>query len=202
LSDQAAQQTFTDTTDNVYEIEDINQLLKLTDNLPLVDLIAHLVDYEGLKNMLARWENEKTSLLSIGYDQKSNLDASIGLSLSSSRITSDSKALLSLLAILPDGLSDAELVQINLPIHNILSCKITLLATSLAYQDGNKRLWSLVPVREHIWQFLPPSGLLVQCIHNHFYALLELYKQHYGEQLCSVVNQVNLNLANLQEVLR
>jgi hypothetical protein len=87
------------------------------------------------------------------------LDASISLSLSSPRITSDSKELLSLLSILPDGLSDIELVQSNLPIPNILGCKAALLATSLAYQDDKKRLRSLVPIREHIQQFSPPSPL-------------------------------------------
>jgi tetratricopeptide (TPR) repeat protein len=203
LSDTAAQQTILDITDNLYEIEDIDQLLKFTDNLPLaVDLIAHLVDYEGLHNVLARWETEKTSLLSIGYDRKSNLDASIKLSLSSPRITSDSKELLSLLSILPDGLSDAELVQSNLPLPNILSCKTALLATSLAYQDSNRRLRSLMPVREHIQKFLPLSLDLVQCLCKMFYSLLELYQKYDGEQLGPVIHQITLNLANLHEVLK
>ncbi|KAJ7841250.1 hypothetical protein B0H13DRAFT_2286978 [Mycena leptocephala] len=63
---------------------DIDQLLRVTDNMPLaVDLIAHLVDYEGLDNVFTRWETAKTSLLSVGYDRKSNLDVSISLSLKS-----------------------------------------------------------------------------------------------------------------------
>ncbi|KAJ6492174.1 hypothetical protein C8R45DRAFT_928480 [Mycena sanguinolenta] len=110
-----------------------------TDNMLLaVNLLAHLVDYEGLQNVLARWEIEKTSLLSVGYDRKSNLDASISLSLSSPWILSASKEfkLLSLLSILPNGLSDAELLQGKLPISNILSCKTVLLASSLAYQNN------------------------------------------------------------------
>jgi hypothetical protein len=192
-----------DITDDVYAKEDMSQLLRFTDNMPLaVDLIAHLSDYEGLPNVLARWETEKTALLSVGYDRKSNLDVSISLSLSSPRITSESKELLSLLSILPDGLSDAELVQSNLPIINILSCKTALLATSLAYQDSNRRLRLLVPVREHVQQFLPPSLALVQCLRQLFYALLELYQKYNGEQLGPVVNQIILNLANLHEVLQ
>ncbi|KAJ7023859.1 hypothetical protein C8F04DRAFT_1270925 [Mycena alexandri] len=72
VSDQAAQQIFVDITDNFYEGDDIAQLLRLTDNMPLaVDLIAHLADYEGFLNVLARWETEKTTVLSMGYDQKS-----------------------------------------------------------------------------------------------------------------------------------
>ncbi|KAJ7793340.1 P-loop containing nucleoside triphosphate hydrolase protein, partial [Mycena olivaceomarginata] len=203
LSDEAAQQTFLDITDNVYPITDINQLLQFTDNMPLaVDLIAHLVDYEGLTNVTTRWETEKTSLLSVGDDRRSNLDTSIGLSLSSPQVTPDSRQLLSLLSILPNGLSDAELVQSNIPIPIILSCKTVLLATSLAHQDGNKRLVSLMPVREHIQQFFPPSQLLIQSLGKYFYSLLELFQRYKGNQLQQVVNQITLNLANLQEVLQ
>lgn len=181
----------------------MNQLLQFTDNMPLaVNLIAHLVDYEGLSNVLTRWETERTSLLSVGYDRKSDLDASIRLSLSSPRITSDSKGLLSLLSILPDGLSDIELVQSNLPIPNILGCKAALLATSLAYQDDKKRLRSLVPIREHIQQFSPPSPFLTHSLRQHFYSLLDLYQKYKGELLRPVVHQITLNLRNLQEVLQ
>jgi hypothetical protein len=130
------------------------------------------------------------------------MDVSISLSLSSPRTTSESKELLSLLSILPDGLSDAELVQYKLPICNILSSKSALLATSLAYQDGNKRLRSLMPIREHVQKFLPPSLALVQCLCKRFYALLELYQKYNGEQLGPVMNQITLNLANFHQVLQ
>jgi hypothetical protein len=84
LSDEAVQETFTEITDIVHTKEEINRILQLTDNMPLaVDLIAHLSDYEGLSNVLTRWETEKTALLSVGHDRRSNLDASIELSLSS-----------------------------------------------------------------------------------------------------------------------
>ncbi|KAJ7719456.1 hypothetical protein B0H14DRAFT_3170635, partial [Mycena olivaceomarginata] len=203
LSAEAAQQTFMDITDNAYIKEDMEQILQFTDNMPLaVDLIAHLSDYEGLSNVLARWQTERTSLLSLGYDRKSNMDVSISLSLSSPRVTSESKKLLSLLSILPDGLSDGELVQYKLPIHNILSCKTALLATSLAYQDDNRRLRSLMPMREHVQKFLPPSLALVQCLRKRFYALLELYKKYNGEQLGPVINQITLNLANFHQVFQ
>ncbi|KAJ6477725.1 P-loop containing nucleoside triphosphate hydrolase protein, partial [Mycena sanguinolenta] len=203
LSNDAAKQTFIDITDNSYSAEDFDQLLSFTDNLPLaVDLLAHLVDCEGLENVLARWQTEKTAMLSVGYDQKSNLDASINLSLSSPRITSESKELLSLLSILPNGLSDAELVQSKLPTCNILSCKAALLATSLAYLNNNKRLVVLMPIREHLQQFLPPSPTLIHCLQTHFHALLKLFRNYRGEQWQPVIMQITLNLGNLHEVLQ
>ncbi|KAJ7719470.1 P-loop containing nucleoside triphosphate hydrolase protein [Mycena olivaceomarginata] len=203
LSAEAAQKIFMDITDNAYIKEDMEQILQFTDNMPLaVDLIAHLSDYEGLSNVLTRWKTERTSLLTLGYDRKSNMDVSISLSLSSPRITSESKELLSLLSILPDGLSDSELVQYKLPIRNILSCKTVLLATSIAYQDGNRRLRSLMPIREYVQKFLPPSLALVQCLRMQFYALLELYQKYNGEQLRPVINKITLNLANFHQVLQ
>ncbi|KAJ7934125.1 P-loop containing nucleoside triphosphate hydrolase protein, partial [Mycena leptocephala] len=175
LSDYAARQTFMDITDHAHTDEDMKQLLKLTDNMPLaVDLLAHLVDYEGCANVLARWEKEKTFLLSAGNDRKSNLDASIRLSLSSPRITSGAKDLLSLLSILPDGLSDVELLQSNLPIKDIRGCKAALLATSLAYPDNQRRLRSLIPIREHIRQSSPPPQSLTHPLRKYFHSLLEL----------------------------
>ncbi|KAF8138007.1 hypothetical protein K438DRAFT_1947057 [Mycena galopus ATCC 62051] len=167
LSNDAARQTFIEITGNSSTMEEIDQLLGFTANMPLaVDLIAHLADYEGVSSILARWQTEKTSLLSVGFDQHSSFDASINLSLSSPRITSHSKELLSLLSILPNGLSDTELVQGNLGIPNILSCKAALQATSLAYRDSNQRLVLLMPIREYIQQILPPSKSCLEPIHK------------------------------------
>ncbi|KAF8140699.1 hypothetical protein K438DRAFT_1785466 [Mycena galopus ATCC 62051] len=165
LSNDAARQTFIELTDNSNTIEEMDQLLGFTDNMPLaVALIAHLADYEGFSNVLSRWKTQKTSLLSVGFDRQSSLDASISLSLSSPRITPQSKELLSLLSVLPNGLSEVELVQGNLGIPNILSCKAALLATALAYQDSKQRLVLLVPIREYLQQFFPPSMLSIQQI--------------------------------------
>lgn len=141
LTNEAAWQTFVDIAEDGHNNEDVNQLLCLTDNMPLaLDLIAHMVHQEGCSNVLSRWETEKTALLSSGHDRRSSLDASVALSLTSPRMSSTpaAKDLLSLLSILPDGLSDIELLQSKLSIENVLRCKATLLGTSLAYIDEKK----------------------------------------------------------------
>ncbi|KAJ7469043.1 hypothetical protein FB451DRAFT_1255624 [Mycena latifolia] len=205
LSDDAARQTFIDITDNFDDPKDIDQLLRLTDNMPLaVDLIAHLVDYEGCSDVLARWETERTSVLSDGNDRRSNLDASIMVSLTSPRITSlpGAKDLLSLLAILPDGLSDTELLQSHLAIPDVLKCKAALLSTSLAYADDRTRLKSLVPIREHMQHFCPPAPSLVQALCKHFRILLDLYEKYRGShQMGLTTKQIMSNLGNLHQLL-
>ncbi|KAJ7146634.1 hypothetical protein C8R44DRAFT_845700 [Mycena epipterygia] len=206
LSDIAARQIFVDIAEDFHNSKDITQLLALTDNMPLaVDLIAHLVDYEGCDNVLARWGSKKTSLLSSGHDRTSNLDISITISLSSPRLSSDAKDLLSLLSILPDGLSAAELLQIKLPIKHPLECRSTLLRTSLAYEDDRKRLKSLVPIREHMQHFYPAPLHLIHQIEKHFHLLLNVFASfanHGGsQQVTGHINQITLNLGNVHQVL-
>jgi hypothetical protein len=117
LSNAAALQTFIDVADDVQDDSGVHQLLDLTGNLPLaVSLIASVAGSEGCDMALSRWQTENTQMLSEGYDQRSNLDISIMLSFTSSRMTPEAQELLSILSMLPDGLSDADLVQANLPI--------------------------------------------------------------------------------------
>ncbi|KAJ6557060.1 hypothetical protein DFH09DRAFT_1084408 [Mycena vulgaris] len=205
LSDSAARQTFNEITDDVHNSKDVDQILYLTGNMPLaVDLIAHLVNYEGTSTVLARWDLEKTSLLSDGYSRKSSLDLSIAISLSSPRMAAvpDAQALLSLLSILPDGLSDDHLLQSNLPVQDPLDCKATLIRTALAYSDDRKRLKSLVPIREHVQHFYPPSQSLFSPLCNHFQLLLDLYQRYNGTQLGGVVAQIHSNYNNIQQLLK
>ncbi|KAJ6603275.1 P-loop containing nucleoside triphosphate hydrolase protein, partial [Mycena vulgaris] len=183
LTQAAARQTFIDIADDCHDSGDIDKVLSLTDNMPLaIDLMAHLVESEGCPNVLARWEEDKTSMVSDGYDKRSNLDLSISLSLSSPRITAvpHCQDLLSLLSMLPDGLSDIDLVHSRLPIKDILSCKATLLSTSLAHSDDQKRLKTLVPIREYMARSYPPMDYLVQALLNYFHQLLELDYKYFG----------------------
>ncbi|KAJ7911700.1 P-loop containing nucleoside triphosphate hydrolase protein, partial [Mycena leptocephala] len=174
LEQAAAQQTFIDIADNTYDPKEVDKFLSLTDNMPLaISLIAHLVDSEGCSHVLSHWEEQKTSLISDGYDRTSNLDLSISLSLSSPRLNAfpHSKDLLSLLSMLPDGLSDVELVQSKLPLDNILGCKAALIRTSLAYSDEHNRLKALVPIREYMQKIQPPGDDLIRPLLKHFQEL-------------------------------
>ncbi|KAJ7797394.1 hypothetical protein B0H14DRAFT_3157506 [Mycena olivaceomarginata] len=62
-------------TDSAHSLEEVDQILSLADNMPLaISLLAHLADTEGCSSVLSRWEKEKTSLISEGFDKRSNLD--------------------------------------------------------------------------------------------------------------------------------
>ncbi|KAK7022512.1 ATPase-AAA-core domain-containing protein [Favolaschia claudopus] len=205
LSDKAAQQTFTDITDYAFDTKEMVQLLHHTDNMPLaVNLFAHLVDYEGITSVLTRWETEKTSLLSVNVDRTSSLDVSISISLSSPRLvsSSDTQKLLSILAILPEGLSDVQLLQSNFPISNPMECKATLLRTALAYHDETRHLRSLVPIREYVQRNHPPSLGLVAPLQNYIHSQFRLLQRYEGtDQMPEIHKTLTADIGNIQSVL-
>ncbi|KAJ7812280.1 P-loop containing nucleoside triphosphate hydrolase protein, partial [Mycena leptocephala] len=205
LEQAAARRTLIDIAEDHHNPEEVDRVLSLTDNMPLaINLIAHLVDVEGCSSVLSRWEEEKTSLISGGYDKRSNLDLSISLSLSSPRIKAvpHSEELLSLLSMLPDGLSDVELCHSNLPIDNILECKTALIRTALAYRDEKKRLKALVPIREYMKKSYQPGHDLIRPLLKYFKEFLELYQELDGSQMSSSVAQILSNFANIQNILQ
>ncbi|KAJ7713724.1 hypothetical protein B0H16DRAFT_1702273 [Mycena metata] len=178
----------------------------LTDNMPLsINLLAHAVDVEGTTAILSRWQREHTSVISEGYDRRSNLESSILLSLESPRITSTphSKELLSLLSILPDGLSDVELKQSKFAIQDILDCKRALLRTALAYVDDHKRLKALVPIREYMAKFWPPTDEMIGPLFKHFQELLQAYVADRGKQSSTLyVERLTSNYTNIQNIIQ
>ncbi|KAJ7303724.1 hypothetical protein DFH08DRAFT_825657 [Mycena albidolilacea] len=204
ISDHAAWETFMDITDDSHNSKDVTQLLSFTNNIPLaVDLMAHLVDYEGCSGVVTRWETEKTSILSTGHGKSSNLDASISVSLLSPRMTASpgAREILALLAILPDGLSDVDIIQSQIPAKDILACKSVLLSTSLAYTD-DAQLKALVPVREYMQQYYPAAQSFIQSVKTQFEDLLEIWRKYLGHQLGATVHkQIASNLENMQSVL-
>ncbi|KAJ7794330.1 hypothetical protein B0H14DRAFT_2532893 [Mycena olivaceomarginata] len=207
LDQEAAHLTFADIADSGHNMEEVDQILSLTDNMPLaISLLAHLADTEGCSTVLSCWDKEKTCLISEGFDKRSNLDMSISLSLSSPRIKllPHSQELLSLLSMLPDSLADIDLIQSKLPLENILKCKTALKSTALAYSDKHKRLKVLMPIREYLQQHQPPGDHLVESLLKYFEEMLELYYNEYPAtwSSSSTVPQIKSNYTNIQNVLQ
>ncbi|KAJ7265589.1 hypothetical protein C8J57DRAFT_1718250 [Mycena rebaudengoi] len=202
LSNMAAQQTFIAVANDGHDDDSIKALLKLTGNLPLaVRLIASVAGSEGCAKALSRWKSESTRMLSSGYDQQSSLDISIMLSYTSSRMTRDAQELLSILSLLPDGFADADLVQVQLPLPNILACKATLIQTALAFVGQDQHLKVLVPIREHILNIHPPANALKLKLREHFHQILDLWNQFKNLKVAHILPQISRNLGNFSTVL-
>ncbi|KAJ7036095.1 hypothetical protein C8F04DRAFT_1096173 [Mycena alexandri] len=205
LSNDAAMQTFADIADYLdNDKRTIREILRLTDNLPLaINLVANLAAFEGHETVLLRWREEKTTLFSEGQDKRSNLDFSIQLSLSSPRMVDSLGAhrLLSLLSLLPDGILETELLQCNLQIPDMGRSKTTLIRTSLAYIDHGKRLRVLVPIREYIQKYSPPSPTLCRPLRRHFHDLILLWKDYQHLSSRGVAHRIAANVGNFLAVL-
>ncbi|KAJ7458081.1 hypothetical protein FB451DRAFT_1142308 [Mycena latifolia] len=201
LTNSAALQIFIDIADDHHEEAFIKQLLDLSGNLPLaITLLGHVVAHEGCERTLARWNEERTHLLSDGYDKKSSLDISIMLSVSSPRMNQKAQDLLSILAMLPDGLSDADLIQSQIPIPDILAAKVVLVRTALAYTTDEQRVKVLVPVREYVSSTLPASDALKFAIRQHFHRVLTLWDRNILAD--GVAVQISRNFGNLNSILQ
>ncbi|KAF8187844.1 hypothetical protein K438DRAFT_1764556 [Mycena galopus ATCC 62051] len=82
LTRMAAYQTFIEITDEIDDESEVDQLLEITDNIPLaVQLVATIAASGGCRTALERWRRERTAMLSAGYDKRSNLELSIDLDL-------------------------------------------------------------------------------------------------------------------------
>ncbi|KAJ7503644.1 hypothetical protein B0H11DRAFT_1983671 [Mycena galericulata] len=205
LSDDAAMQTFADIADYLDDDKHIiREILGLTDNLPLaINLVANIAAFEGHETVLSRWREEKTTLFSEGRDKRSNLDLSIQLSLSSPRMVDSPRAhqLLSLLSLLPDGILETELLQCDLLMPDMGRSKTTLIRTSLAYVDHGKRVRVLVPIREYIQKYSPPSPTLCRPLRRHFHDLILLWKDYQHLSSTGVAHLLAANVGNFQAVL-
>ncbi|KAJ6586324.1 hypothetical protein DFH09DRAFT_255159 [Mycena vulgaris] len=206
LSDLAARQVFRDISDETHSETQVDELLRFTDNLPLaITLMASIVAFEGASSVLARWNSERISLLSEGSDKNSNLSTSIMMSLSSPRLTAipDALTLLGLLSVLPDGVTESTLAEMCLPPMDIALCRVTLCRTSLAYVDQDRRLKALVPIREHMRAFHPPSPELVCCLQRFFLNLVSLFCKKWARSIGSgLVQRLAADLGNIYSLLQ
>lgn len=206
LTPSAAHQTFIEIADEIHNDSEVDQLLDITDNIPLaVQLVATLASSDGCQATLDRWKQEKTALLSVGHGKQSNLETSIKLSLSSPRLESLPHALdlLSLMSLLSDGISDTDLIQSKPPIPDILKCKTTLVRTSLAYLDHGGRLKVLAPIRDYIQMTRPPSPHLMWPLCKHLNELLKLWKTFIDTSSGGgdLIPHLTSNLGNMHNLL-
>ncbi|KAJ7187476.1 hypothetical protein GGX14DRAFT_611402 [Mycena pura] len=200
LEDSAALQTFHDIAGTDHEENLVYELLNLSGNLPLaVDLIANVVVYEGCATTVHRWKTESTRVVSDGCDKRSSLDISITLSFSSARMTRGAQALLSLLSILPNGLSNAELMHSDLPIADIHGAQTALIRTALAQVGPTNRLSALMPIREHVRGIYPPQQLLKTALRKYYQKVIDLWRAQMTQS--SELNiQLFASFANMQTI--
>ncbi|TFK37262.1 hypothetical protein BDQ12DRAFT_753342 [Crucibulum laeve] len=204
LTDEAAEEIFRDIADINDDDPGIMELLKLTDNLPLaVTLMAHLAESETCANILSRWKEENTSLLSDGVDKISSLEKSISMSISSPRMKNipDALELLSLLALLPDGISEATLLDMSLPFDNVPKCRFILVSTSLAYVDGRGRVKALTPIRKYTRIYHPLRNQSLQSLNAYVNQILDVSTANCEYPSQHQIDAISNELGNIYSIL-
>lgn len=185
LTPAAAKATFMAISDSQCPEDDVDDVLALLDNVPLaVTLMANLAQHTPCTELLARWNHDKTSMVNRGLsgDRLSSLDMSIRLSLTSERMirTPHAIEILKILALMPDGLSKDQVLQMCSNRNDAWQSMSTLRQVALIYDDLTRSrggsqgvLRVLTPIREHITRYLEVASC-------HFYPVLEHYL-HFAE---------------------
>lgn len=137
---------------------DLDPLLLALDGLALaVVLLASQAEGEPDLSMLRlRWQAKRTALLrrAGARERQQSLEVSLDLSIDSPRMTEESRRLLSLLGLLPEGVARQDLETL-LPEHGTEAASV-LRKVGLAFDQGS-RLRVLAPIREHLRQSHPPQ---------------------------------------------
>ncbi|WP_437537647.1 tetratricopeptide repeat protein [Sorangium sp. So ce726] len=149
----------------------LSALLSLQEGVPLaIALLAHAAQGNDLINLQEEWEARRTAVLERDSGARNRLrswKASLELSLGSPRMTAGARRLLSVLALLPDGIAQRDLAALQ-PGAGPAAAR-ALAQVGLAYFEGG-RLKMLSPVREYVKAVHQPS------VEDHGRAM-----EHYGE---------------------
>jgi tetratricopeptide (TPR) repeat protein len=181
----SARQTFAAIAADFEDDPDLDELLKGVDCLPLaVTLLATVAEGEpSLDGILARWRVEKTKFVKdgSGNTRHGSLEASIEMSIQCARMKSEPSALqlLSLLALLPNGVSVADTQTHALGIQpSALGAVATLRKVALVYDDpANSRVRILSPIQIYVSSQYPPTPMLLESLQAHYAAISQLGKK-------------------------
>ena len=191
--------------------EFVSHLIKAVDCVPLaVTLIATLasVDSETTESLWSRWQEENTSMIENGDDRLNSLETSVRLSLSSPRMQRGPGALLllSTFSLLPDGISLEFLRACERDLPDVLSVRkalSTLRQNALVYEDTNKDIRILSPIRLFMKATYPPSPKMHTWVYNYFLKLansgVEYQNPVLRSQLQREANNINFILLDSLE---
>ncbi|KZV80974.1 hypothetical protein EXIGLDRAFT_780320 [Exidia glandulosa HHB12029] len=205
LDDSSATQLFVTLSD----VSDVNaesaELLRLVDNIPLaLVLMANLSSYESSRELLSRWQTMKTSMLQRSDDtgRLMSLDVSIRLSLTSPRMVQQPEAvtLLSLLSLLPQGISQSDINLIASNLANPASALSCLLRTSLAVRTADDRIRVLCPIREYMLLHHAPSDAVLVPLYDHYFGIAGLIDKEglpVSTAVAAAIEAVSPELENL-----
>jgi tetratricopeptide (TPR) repeat protein len=182
----------------------LNKLVKALDGLPLaITLMAHLAEPEpNLSGVWSQWKRKRTQLLCRpgGKTRLSNAAVSFELSVTGPRMTPDARRLLSIAALLPDGIAHKDLDAL-LPNKTEEATQV-LRAVGLAH-DEQGRLRLLAPVREYIVKAHPPEDADQERTMEHYIRLARTLGPRVGyEGGAEAIIRLAAEFASIEAMIR
>lgn len=182
----------------------LDTLVSALDGLPLaITLMAHLPQSEpNLSGVWRDWQRKHAELLCRpgGKSRLTDFALSIELSISGSRMTPEGRRLLSVAALLPDGIAHTDL-DVLLPDEAAEAARV-LRAVGLAH-DEKGRLRLLAPVREYIAAAHPPEDADQEQAMEHYISLARTLGPQVGaEGGAEAITRLAANLANIEVMIR
>ncbi|EJD47499.1 hypothetical protein AURDEDRAFT_163367 [Auricularia subglabra TFB-10046 SS5] len=206
LVDAAAEQVFLTISGIPDTSALVGDLLQRLGNLPLaIVLMANLAQSESGETLLRRWNSLHTSMLtrSDGRTRLTSLDASISLSLQSPRMLAVPGAgrLLGILSLLPCGVVDTDVHLWSM--NNTKKSLSTLLQTSLASLDSDRRVHVLAPIRSFMLEHHAPPEHDLATVYDNYFGLAELARDSINVAFRDdMFTAVTPELSNMDSVIR
>ncbi|VDC06434.1 unnamed protein product [Peniophora sp. CBMAI 1063] len=185
------------------------RLMEAVDYVPLaVTLLAQLAVIESSEVLWSRWELEQTSLLQTARGPEhrlNNVESSIRLSLSTPLLHNKHEALLllSLLSVLPQGLSESRIpsfAEASAQYFSNLRSSITLLKQcALAYSSDDGFLRILSPIRHYMLANHPIQSAHLSCLADVYCNVVDFYAE-FSTRLAYAKKNLLPELANISAV--
>ena len=177
---------------------DIDNLLKALDGMALgITLMARYAQaYESLEPVWTRWQAKHTAMLREGAGRLANLNTSFDLSIAV--LSSEAQRLLSVLAMLPDGVASIDLPSVwdgpEETAHELRN-------RALIFEEA-KRLRMLAPLREYVAAEHPPSDEDQRRAVDHYLNLATVEGQKVGREGGSgAVSRLAPEVGNVEAML-
>ncbi len=153
----------------------LDRLIDAVDRLPLaLTLLAYEAEAaHDLTEVWQLWQIARATLrrLHRGTTRLASVEASVALSLESPRMTSPARRLVSLLALLPEGMATADARDL-LPTDGPQGASDLRKIGLLLPEDSRLRL--LAPVREAVARLQPPAAEDREALASHYFSLAQL----------------------------
>ena len=203
LDPESARSTFLAVAGERYASDpDLEPLLLDLDGLALaVVLLASQAEGEPDLSMLRLvWQTRRTELLrrAGASGPQQSLEVSLGLSIDSPRMTGESRRLLSILGLLPDGAARDDLEAL-FPGHGAEAASV-LRKVGLVFDQGS-RLRMLAPIREYVRQRHPPPGEDLDRTVDHYLALARIGEKIGTEAGAEAAARLRSEMGNLEPMI-